>query len=282
VRRLPAPALALPPMRRLGQHGDPELARRVGSVLGRELSALGFNLDFAPVLDVDSNPKNPIIGDRAFSDDPNQVARLARAFARGLNDAGVLACGKHFPGHGDTDRDSHLDLPVVRHDRKHLDAVELPPFRAASHAGLPALMTAHVVYEGLDPGVVATLSHKISTQLLRSELGFGGVLFSDDLEMKAVADRYPIGKIAVAAIAAGCDALLVCKDPERAAQAHDALTERAEHDDAFAARCRQALGRCLTARRQHPPRPVPDFAQVTALLEGPDVTALKAELEALE
>jgi beta-N-acetylhexosaminidase len=131
VTRLPAPFLALPPMRLLGEIGDLGLIRRAARAVGAELAAVGINLDFAPVLDVDSNPANPVIGDRAFGSDPRTVMRGAVAFLQGLQDKNVLACGKHFPGHGDTAVDSHLDLPVVTHGRARLEAIELPPFRAA-------------------------------------------------------------------------------------------------------------------------------------------------------
>jgi beta-N-acetylhexosaminidase len=281
VRRLPPPFLELPPMRRLGEHGDPDLVRQAAKMLGAELAAIGFSIDFAPVLDVDSNPKNPVIGDRAFSSDPEVVARLGRKFALGLDDAGVMACGKHFPGHGDTNKDSHVDLPFVSHGKERLYAVELVPFRAASHAKLAALMTAHVVYEELDPGVPATLSRKIMTQLLRTELGFGGVLFSDDLEMRAIADHVGIEQAAVAAIAAGCDALLVCKDFAAQEAAHAALVAKAESDEAFHQRCVQAVTRSLAARKKRPPRPVPSPAELEAVVDSAASRALAKKLAAL-
>jgi beta-N-acetylhexosaminidase len=248
VERLKAPFPELPPMRELARQGDESLVHEAGRRIGAALRALGFNLDFAPVLDVDSNPANPIIGDRAFSSDPGEVARLAGAFAAGLADGGVLSCGKHFPGHGDTEKDSHLDLPMVRHDEARLRAVEIPPFAALAKT-LPTLMSAHVVYEALDPGVPATLSRRIATELLRGELGFAGVLFSDDLEMRALADRYSVEESAVGAIAAGCDVLLVCKDPELTERAHEALCREAERSPAFRARCEEAARRSEAARR---------------------------------
>jgi beta-N-acetylhexosaminidase len=257
VGRLPPPFLSLPPMRVLGSLGDASLDEEVGSVLGLELALLGFNLDFSPVLDVDSNPKNPVIGDRAFSSDPAEVSRLGLAFARGLESSGVLACGKHYPGHGDTDTDSHFDLPVVKGDLERLAAVELEPFRAAARAGVASLMSAHVVYPALDATAPATLSHRIATELLRGELGFGGVLFSDDLEMRALSDRMSAAQSAVAAVRAGCDALLVCSDFSLQEAAHAALVREAERDAGFLARCREAAERGLAARRRFRPRPLP-------------------------
>jgi len=145
-------------------------------------------MDFAPVLDVDTNPDNPVIGDRSFSRDQSQVALHGMAFAEGLRKGGCLACGKHFPGHGDTDQDSHLALPSLPHDLARLHEVELLPFRAAAKS-FPAFMTAHVVFSALDQDVPATLSRRVLTDLLRHELGFTGVIISDDLEMKAVSRR---------------------------------------------------------------------------------------------
>ena len=214
VARLKAPATVWPPMRVLGRTGRPDLAERFGRLIGRELAALGFDLDFAPVVDVDSNPANPVIGDRSFGADPRVVAEMGAAVIRGLQAAGVWACAKHFPGHGDTDLDSHTHLPAVPHDRRRLEEVELPPFRAAVAAGVAAVMTAHLVVETIDAGQPATLSPRVLS-ILRNELGFTGVIVTDDLEMKAIADRYPMGEAAVAAAAAGADLVLVCHRLDR-------------------------------------------------------------------
>lgn len=192
--------------------GDASTAEALGRAMARELASAGIDIDFAPVLDVDSNPANPIIGDRAFSSSAERVAELATAFARGMRAAGIIPCGKHFPGHGDTDRDSHLELPVVNKSRAELDAVELVPFRAAVREGIPLLMTAHVLYPALDPEHPATLSPSILRDLLRCELGYEGVIVSDDLEMRALSDDLPVGDAAVASLRAGCDWLLVCND----------------------------------------------------------------------
>ncbi|MCC6216341.1 MAG: beta-N-acetylhexosaminidase [Polyangiaceae bacterium] len=248
VVRLPPPAFRPPPMREVGDTGDPEVARRMGRAIGESVAAAGFNLDFAPVLDVDSNPANPIIGDRSFGRDPERVARMALALAEGLAEAGVLACGKHYPGHGDTHEDSHLALPRVELDAARLYAVELLPFREAASRGLESLMSAHVVYDALDPGVPATLSRRIASELLRGELGFRGVLFSDDLEMRALADRMEVEESAVRAVEAGCDALLVCSDLALAGRAREALRARARVDASFAARGAEACSRVAALR----------------------------------
>jgi len=252
VARLGPPILSLPPMRTLAATGDLDLVRRAGKALGEELRALGLTMDFAPVLDVDSNPKNPIIGDRAFAASPQEASRFALAFADGLADAGLLACGKHFPGHGDTETDSHLELPFVAKSREALDATELLPFRLATR--IPAFMSAHVVYPALDT-VPATLSRAIAHDLLRGSLGYEGVLFSDDLEMKALSQD--VEKTAVSAIRAGCDILLICSDEARVFRARAALVAEVERDPAFRVRCEEAFARGLAMRRSCPPRSLP-------------------------
>ncbi len=278
VARLKAPVLPLPPMSELAALGDAALVRRAAAALGRQLRALGFTMDFAPVLDIDTNPANPVIGDRAFGRDAASVIEHALAFSDGLLDAQVLSCGKHFPGHGDTFLDSHLALPRLSHDRARLDRMELAPFRAAT-GRVPSLMTAHVVFEALDASVPATLSHRVITGLLRGELGYDGVVISDDLEMKAVADHYETGDAACRAIAAGCDTVLVCSKPELTLIAREALLRRAEQDSTFAARLRDAAARSLAMRRRvPPPAPLTDAAQLRAVLEEPATARLAEEL----
>lgn len=265
VKRLGPPVLQVPAMRTFGDK-DQAVVEAVAHAVGEELAALGFTMSFAPVLDVDSNPNNPVIGDRSFSRDPEGVARLGIAYARGLSRAGVLACGKHFPGHGDTEEDSHLSLPRVRHDRARIDAIELAPFRAAIAAGvLPSIMTAHVVFDAIEADVPATLSRRAMIDLLRHELGFEGVCISDDLFMKGVspsggADVREVADAAVRAIDAGCDMLLVCHAGPAADAAHAALLERAKGDAAFAARVREAFSRIQRMRTT--PRPIVDEAEL--------------------
>lgn len=223
VARLGPPFMAVPPAARLGATGDRDLAYRTGAALGRELRSVGFDIDFAPVLDIQTNPANTVIGDRAFGRDPQTVAVMGLAFARGLAESGVIACGKHFPGHGDTIEDSHFLRPVVRRPRHELWERELVPFRAAVDARIPMLMTGHVVYPDLDPDQPATLSEPIVRGLLRDELGFVGVIATDDMDMRAVAGHIDAGEAAVRAVAAGCDLVLTCQDLATARVARDAL-----------------------------------------------------------
>lgn len=223
VQRLGEPFTRFPPAAVIGRTRNPDLAYRLGRAMAAELASVGIDLSFAPVLDVHSNPANPIIGDRSFSSDSVLVSDMAIALMRGLHDGGVLSCGKHFPGHGDTEKDSHLELPIVRRSRTELDRNELAPFRAAIAAGVPMLMSAHVVYPALDPEHPATLSRAILTDLLRGELHFDGVVASDDLEMRAIANHGSIGDAAVASLLAGADALLICEELPRAVEAFTAI-----------------------------------------------------------
>ena len=192
VHRLPAPFSHFPAAGQIGMTNDPRLAYRLGNAAAAELTLAGINLNFAPVLDVASNPDSPIIADRAFAAEPWQVIESATAWTQGLRDGGIIPCGKHFPGHGDADKDSHFELPMVRKSLEQLQAVELPPFTQACRSRIEALMTAHVAYPALDPRLPATLSEAIVTGLLRHQLGYDGVVFSDDMEMKAVSDRYSV------------------------------------------------------------------------------------------
>jgi beta-N-acetylhexosaminidase len=211
VARLRSPFTEWPPMATLGRSGDVALASRFAAALAAELKAVGITLDYAPVLDIHTNPKNPVIGDRALADDAAMVGKLGAAIVRGLQDNGVAACGKHFPGHGDTSVDSHFELPIVEHPPDRIRRVEFVPFREAIAAGVGFIMTAHVLVPSLDEAKPATLSRRIVYDLLRDELGFEGVILSDDLEMKALAASYAVPDAAVQAIAAGCDGVLVCR-----------------------------------------------------------------------
>ncbi|WP_328348561.1 glycoside hydrolase family 3 protein [Micromonospora sp. NBC_00421] len=201
----------------LGAVDDPALTEEVARDLGRELAALGVTLNYAPDADVNINPANPVIGVRSFGADPHLVARHTAAWVRGLQSAGVAACAKHFPGHGDTRVDSHHDLPRIEASRARLDAGELVPFRAAVAAGVQAVMTGHLLVPALDPDLPATLSRRILGDLLRDELGFSGVVVTDAVEMRAVADRYGFAGAAVRALVAGADA--ICVGGERADEA---------------------------------------------------------------
>lgn len=254
VQRLRAPFPELPPMRVFGDRGKKTLAVRAGRLLAESLSLFGIHQNYAPVLDVDSNPNNPVIGARSFSRDPSAVARLGAAFIDGLQSGGVAACGKHFPGHGDTSEDSHLALPTLAHDRERLEQVELVPFRAAVRTGVATIMTAHIVFPLLDAEHPATLSEHVIDTLLRKDLGYDGVIVSDDLEMKAIADHYGIEDAAVRAIRAGCDQLLICHQPRLVAAAHRAIVEAVERGTISKARVLEAAARVARLKATYPAR----------------------------
>ncbi len=267
VARLRAPFTEWPPMATLGRSGDVALAGRFAAAMAAELKAVGISLDFAPVLDILTNPKNPVIGDRALADTADSVARLGAAIVRGLQDNGVAACGKHFPGHGDTSVDSHYGLPIVEHPPDRITRVELVPFREAIKAGVATIMTAHVLVPSIDEHKPATLSRRIVYHMLRDELGFEGVILSDDLEMKALADSYSVGDAAIEAIAAGCDGVLICrnaphterdpgKDVEVQAQALEALVHAVEDGRIPYKRLEDALTRQRRAKERFLATPV--------------------------
>ncbi len=229
VARLRKPFTEWPPMAVLGRSGDPQLASRFAAALAAELKAVGITLDYAPVLDIHTNPKNPVIGDRALAETADDVARLGAAIVRGLQEHGVAACGKHFPGHGDTSVDSHLELPLVEHPPDRIRRVECVPFKEAIRAEVAFIMTAHVLVPSLDEERPATLSPRIVQDILRDEMGYRGVILSDDLEMKAIARSYTVPEAAVQAIAAGCDGLLICAgDVEVQAATPEALVHAVE------------------------------------------------------
>lgn len=280
VCRLPSPFVTLPPMRDLGMINELELTHRAGSEVGRQLAALGINCNFAPVLDVDTNPNNPIIGDRSFSADPLIVAQHAMAFAHGLQDQGVIACGKHFPGHGDTTLDSHLALPTVTYGRERLKKIELLPFREAIHNGLASVMTAHVSYPALDPtGVPATLSYPILTDILRTEFEFDGVVFSDDLEMRGVLDKTDLSVAACKAVESGADALLVCQNDSNANDALTAIVTAAENEPQMSTRVIAANVRFQRLRQRFAPSPQRTLDSLHACISRESSQALLQEIQ---
>lgn len=252
VFRLPEPFTEFPPMGRVGracvEENDFSIAEKVGEAIGRELASVGFNVNWAPVLDVNSNPDNPIIGARAFSSDPEDVARAACRFLEGLQESGVLGCGKHFPGHGDTFEDSHKTLPVVDKDLWALKAMELHPFEEAIADQIPMIMTAHVRFPSLDPHWPATLSEKILSGLLRKEMAYEGLIVSDDMFMKGIADEWPLEEAAERFFRAGGDLLMLChaESTQRRVAAH--LVHLAEKDGNFRALLEDRLKRVQALR----------------------------------
>jgi beta-glucosidase len=245
-----------------------EAAERYGRCTGREARAVGLNWVLGPVCDVNNNPANPVINVRAWGEDPATAGALAAAFCRGLQAEGVMGCAKHFPGHGDTAADSHLELPLLPHDRARLEAIELPPFRSAIEAGVAAVMTAHLLLPALDPDRPATLSPAVLTELLRGELGFGGLVVTDALVMEAITGRWGAGEAAVLALEAGADLVLMPADADQAIDAIVAAVEagRLELERIEAARERRRRALAAVA----PPETTSVEAPLGPLSGGPE------------
>lgn len=241
----------------LGATRSEELAEKVGKAIGEELNALGINMNFGPVLDVNNNPDNPVIGVRSFSEDPELVADLGNAYIKGLHETGTAATAKHFPGHGDTATDSHVGLPSVPHDLERLKEVELYPFQQAMNEGIDAIMTAHVTFpkiddttaiskkDGTEVAVPGTLSHKILTGLVREEMGFNGVIVTDAMNMGAIADHFGPVDAAIRAVKAGADILLMPVGIEAVA---NGLYEAVNAGDISEDRLEQSVERILTLK----------------------------------
>ncbi|HEX7195346.1 MAG TPA: glycoside hydrolase family 3 protein [Candidatus Limnocylindria bacterium] len=222
VARFGAPATQMPGNMALGAGRSAADARRSAEVIGSELAAVGVTQDYAPVSDVNVNPNNPVIGIRSIGSDPGLVSELASAQVQGYHAGGIASVAKHFPGHGDTGVDSHFGLPEVTHTLEQIHQIDLPPFEAAIAAGVDTIMTAHVVMPAIDPGVPATMSHKILTGLLRDELGFDGVIVTDALDMAGATATYPPDVAPVQAMLAGADQLLV---PPQMGTAYEAVLD---------------------------------------------------------
>ena len=236
-----------PPVMALGAAGSDELAYKLGEVLGTEARAIGVHMVFGPVLDVNSNPLNPIINTRSFGENPELVTRLAKAYIRGARSTGLMSTGKHFPGHGDTDVDSHLDLPTIRGDRAHLDSVDLPPFRAAVGEGIDAIMTAHIAVVGVEGAGAgpATLSRGFMTGILRDEMHFRGVLVTDAMTMGGVAKRYGATEPLIMALEAGADILLM---PRSVPDAIETVITAVKSGRLSESRIDASVSRILTAK----------------------------------
>jgi len=231
----------------LGATKNTELAERMGQAIAKELKTVGINLDFAPVLDVNCNSLNPVIGVRSFGEDPFWVAKLGVAFIKGVQAEGVIACGKHFPGHGDTVADSHLTLPVVKHDRNHLEKVEFYPFMQAIQAGVDSIMTAHVCFPSIEPkeDIPATLSYNVLTNLLRKELGYTGIIITDCMEMKAIANSFGTIEGSVMSIEAGSDIVLVSHTLDKQIAAIEAVVKAVKEGRITEERINQSVLRIL-------------------------------------
>jgi beta-N-acetylhexosaminidase len=237
------PLNVLPPAETFGKIDNEQLTYDAGLLTGKELSALGFTLNFAPVMDVNTNPDSPVIGDRSYGSDVNTVIKHSMAFAKGLVEGGVFPCAKHFPGHGDAAVDSHKGLPFVSHNIKRLEEIELAPFKHWAQNSAWPIMTAHVIYPALDKTKPATMSSKILTDILRSEFSFNGVIFSDDLEMGAIANETGEVSSALLSLEAGADALLVCSNLDLRSEIIESIAYKAKTNPTFYNRLKASANR---------------------------------------
>lgn len=252
VDRLSPPFTHFPGMDLVGELGSPKLAFNLGFAMGTELEAIGVNVNFAPVADVLTNPKNPIMAGRAFSSDPEVCAKMGSGVCRGLQKANVAAVAKHFPGHGDTFEDSHLTLPFVDRSLADSEKVEFIPFRRLIRSRVEGVMTAHIINKSLDPDWPATLSPKIINDILRAQLRFQKVVFSDDMEMKAIADNYGAEESAIRAIQAGCDMLIYRGDNGFPVSVYEALIKAVENKKLSKERIEISVQRILNLKRSFP------------------------------
>jgi beta-N-acetylhexosaminidase len=247
---VPAPPAAMG----LGAADDTDLAHRTGAAVARAVKALGFNWNFAPVLDLNNNPHNPVIAERSFGAEPKRAAELAMAWMAGSHAEGVACCVKHFPGHGDTNVDSHRDLPTVNKPVEELDRLELAPFRIASGAA-PAMMTAHIVYPTLDPDNPATMSRRILTGLLRDEWKYKGIVITDGMDMHAIAGRYGVGNAAVRALAAGADMVMALGTTETQEETLNAIAAALASGELSQEEVQVRLDRLAALAKAYPCKP---------------------------
>ncbi|HMJ18210.1 MAG TPA: glycoside hydrolase family 3 N-terminal domain-containing protein, partial [Gemmatimonadaceae bacterium] len=270
-----------PPVMALGATGSEDLAYKLGQVLGTEARAIGVHLVFGPVVDVNSNPLNPIINTRSFGESPELVGRLAKAYIRGARSKGLMSTGKHFPGHGDTDVDSHLDLPTIRADRAHLDSVDLPPFRAVVGEGIDAIMTAHIAVVGIEGQNAgpATLSRGFMTGILRDEMHFGGLVVTDAMTMGGVAKRYGATEPLIMALEAGADVLLM---PRSVPDAIETVMTAVKSGRLTESRIDASVRRILTAKTRAGLRQgrLVDLNAVDRVVDIPEHTRIAEEIAA--
>ena len=271
----------LPGNMALGATGSEELARQAGEVLGRELAAMGINVDYAPCCDVNVNPDNPVIGTRSFGEDPAAVARLTAAMIEGIQSVGVVATAKHFPGHGDTAVDSHLGLPVVPHTPERLHTVELPPFEAAVASGVKMVMSAHLVLPAIDgpDAPPATLSQHLLTGLLREKMGYDGVIITDAMDMAGIRQDDDLQGVCQKAVMAGIDLLLMTVDPQDQQRAFDGLTEAVQTGQLDAGQLTASLARIGALKdwlAKQAPQPALDVVGCAAHLAVADEIAEKS------
>ena len=275
VHRFKAPFTKWPALKHLGDKDSPTLAFDFALGMGQELKAVGVNLDFAPCLDIFTNPANQIIGDRSPGTTADMVAKIGSALTRGYLKSGIIPCGKHFPGHGNTLLDSHFDLPVEDNTWPQLLEREIIPFTKNFRSGVPMVMTAHILFKNIDPKNPVTLSSLFLKTYLRQELRYQGIIISDDLDMKALADKYDPERIPTLALQAGCDMILYCNDFDRPELALDSIHKSLAEGQLQSSALQQSLDRVTNLKKEYLQNPDPDpFEKSKAWVGHPDHLAL--------
>jgi beta-N-acetylhexosaminidase len=251
ISRLPGGLISFPTNKEIGSINNSQFSYKVGTLLGRELKGYGFNLDFAPVLDVNSNPKNPIIGDRSFGNNPEIVSKLGIQTMKGIQSQNIIPTVKHFPGHGDTSVDSHLELPIVYKSLTELKKLELIPFERSIDNGADVVMVAHILLPKLDAKFPASMSKKIMTDILRKQLNFSGVVITDDMTMKAITDHYNMGIAAVDSVKAGSDIILVAHDYNKVKETISSLKTAVQKGEISEQRINESVSRIIKLKRKY-------------------------------
>ncbi len=251
VSRMPNEFKNIPANKIIGKVNDGNFSYEIGSIIGKEIKEFGFNMDFAPVLDINSNPKNLVIGDRSFSADPEVVSKLGVQTMKGIQTSGVIPVVKHFPGHGDTSIDSHIGLPSVNNDLNRLNDFELVPFNDAIKNGADAVMVAHILLNKIDAQNPASLSKIIITDLLRNKLNFNGVVITDDMTMGAIVKNYTINDAAIKSVNAGSDIVLVCHGHDNEVGVIDVLKKAVENGTILQERVDESVYRILKLKYKY-------------------------------
>ncbi|WP_449442930.1 beta-N-acetylhexosaminidase [Ureibacillus acetophenoni] len=251
VAKLPGNLTPIPTNLEIGKKNNEQFSHAIGQILGKEVKAYGFNMNFAPVLDINSNPNNPVIGNRSFGNNADLVSRLGISTMRGLQSENVIAVVKHFPGHGDTATDSHLELPRVNKTLPELEQLELLPFQQAIHDGADVVMIAHILLPEIDVNNPSSMSEAIITDLLRGQLGYDGVVITDDMTMEAITDHYDISDAAVQSVKAGSDIIMIAHDFHKVTSAIEALRTAVENGEITEDRIDESVIRILLLKEKY-------------------------------
>ena len=273
VTRLPDQIIKLPSNEKIGKINNGDFSFSIGNILAEELKAFGFNMDFAPVLDIFSNPKNTVIGDRSFGNNAEIVSKLGVQTMKGIRDLGVIPVVKHFPGHGDTLEDSHVGLPSVDHDMERLETFELIPFKAAIDSGVDAVMVAHILLRKIDSENPASLSEKIISGILREKMGFEGVVITDDMTMGAIGENYSMQEAVVRSFLAGSDMILVCHGYDNQLEAIKALKAAVQNGTVTEDRLDESVRRILALKDK--------YSLADTAIEAADVEGINKKIEAV-